>query len=220
MRMPAHCRSEADTELAEVFNELRTGFEADGVHTGFPGACDKTFHVIDKNGFLRPELDLPQDAAVDLEIGFARAHLMRREFPVEMPEQFEMLFDVGVMHVVGVRDQVKRVMFLDPREQLVHPRIFPEDVVPIIFERFIRNRLFKDAARFPVELRGRDLASRVGLLELGKKEMRPDPDLGNTAGRGEPPRGFLDVVIHEHVAEIEDDGFDFFILGIFHRRAL
>ena len=102
MRMPAHSRSEADTELAEVFDELLAGFEADGVHSSFPGSADKTFHVIDKNRLLRPEADLFEDAPVDLEVRLSGPYFMRWKFLIEMAEKLKILFNIGEMHGVGI----------------------------------------------------------------------------------------------------------------------
>ena len=82
-------RSEADAKLAQVLDKAGACPEADGIHTGFPGARDKAFHIIDKNGLFGPEADLFKDAPVDLEIRLARAHLMRWKFPIEMAKQFE-----------------------------------------------------------------------------------------------------------------------------------
>ena len=78
-----------------------------------------------------------------------------------------------------------------------------------MFKCFVRDGVFKDPRRLAVELTGRDLPSCVSLLEFREEEMRPDPKLRDAAGLGEPPRGFLDIVIHKHIAEIEDYGLDF-----------
>ena len=69
-----------------------------------PGAADEAFHVIDENNFLRPELDLFKNEAVDPGVGFAGAHLMGRKNFFEMTEQFKVLFYVAKMKRVGIRD--------------------------------------------------------------------------------------------------------------------
>ena len=83
-----------NAEFAEILDELFAVFKTDGIHAGPAGAGNKFFHIINKNGFLGPETDLLQNTAVDLEVGFARPHFMRREPFFEMPEDPEMLFDI------------------------------------------------------------------------------------------------------------------------------
>ena len=208
-----------NAELAEGLNKGRTAFEMDGVHAGLTSTCNKTLHVIDKNGFLRLEADPLQNTAIDLSIRLTRLDFMRRKFPVEMTEQLEILFDVVEMKRVGVRDQIKRVMLLDPRQELVHPRILPEDVVPIVAEGRERNASAQGLASDLMELAGRDLPARVGLLEFRKKETLPYLFRGEPRRSRESPRGFFDVVIDEHIAEIKNDGFDFRI-SFFHKAGI
>jgi hypothetical protein len=132
---------------------------------------------------------------------------MRREFPFEVPKKPEMFFDVVEMKLVRVRDQIKGITFPDPREQLVHPGNFPEDIIPVMTKDCQRHGYSESLASDPVELAGRNRASRIGLLEPGKEKTLPDL-AGGKPGRGrEPFRGLLDVVIDEHVAEVKDHGF-------------
>lgn len=189
-----------------------------GAHAGLAGATDKTLHVVDKNRFLRTEADLLQNAPVDPKIGLARPDLMRREFPFEMAEEFEMLFYVVEMEGVGVRNQIKRVMLLEPGKKPVHPRIFPENIVPVMTEGGKRYGNAEGLAGGPVELTRRDLPAREGLLEAGEEEALPDLARGKSGRGREPPRGFLDIVVDQHIAEIEDHGFYFRVFPL-HRSA-
>jgi len=163
-----------NAELAEGLNKGRTAFEMDGVHAGLTSTCNKTLHVIDKNGFLRLETDLFENPPVDLDIRLPGFHFMRRKFPVEMSEEFEVLLDVVEMKCIGVRDQIERIMFFDTREKFVHPRIFPENIVPVMAEGRQRNVNSQRFAGDPVELAGREVTPCVGLFKPRKEETLPD----------------------------------------------
>ena len=99
-------------------------------------------------------------------------------------------------------------MLLDPDEQPLHPRILPEDIVPVMAEDLQRNGNAERFAGAPMELAGRNIATRKGLLEPGKEETLPYLT-SRKPGRGRKPlRRLFDVVIHKHVAEVENHGFD------------
>jgi len=91
-----------DAEITKRFHQASAGFEADSVHAGFAGTGDEAFHVINKNGFFRPETDLLQNTPVDLEIGLTSAYFMRRESSLKVAENPELLLDMREMERVGI----------------------------------------------------------------------------------------------------------------------
>lgn len=97
---------EFDAELAKTFQEGGTALEVDGMHAGFSGARNKTFHIIDKNGFVGKKADLLQNSPVDLGIRLARAHLMRRKHSFEMAKDFELSPDMREVKSVGVGNKI------------------------------------------------------------------------------------------------------------------
>jgi len=202
----------------EIFDEPFAGLEADGMHAGFAGAGDKFFHIVDKDGFFGPKTDLLQNTAVDPEVWLARPHFVGREPFFEMTQNPEMLFDIGKMKVVGVRNKIERITLLDPFEESIHSGILPKDIIPVMLEGLIGDGVFENTGSRPVKFQSGDLAAGIGLFESGKKEMRPDPYLGDPAGFGETARGALDIIIDKHIAEIEDDGFD--IMDFFHKTSI
>jgi hypothetical protein len=195
-----------DTEAAKIADEALDPPEAEGMHAGLAGAFDEAFHVVDEYRFLRLQTDFFEDAPVDPRVGFAGSDFMRREFPFEVAKKPEMSFDIVKMKRVRVRDQIKGITSPEPRKQLVHPGIFPEDIVPVMAKNCKMHGYPKSLASDPVELTGRNRAACIGLLEPGKEEALPDL-AGRKPRRGRKPfRSLFDIVIDKHIAEIEDDG--------------
>jgi hypothetical protein len=95
-------RLELDTELAEVLDKAGTRLEGNGVHADASCAADETFHIIDKNHLLRPELDLFENAAIDPGIGLPGAHFMGRKNFFKMTEQFEVFLYIVKMKFIGI----------------------------------------------------------------------------------------------------------------------
>ena len=105
-RLGFSCSLEFDAEFSKTFQEGGTALEVDGMHAGFPGARNKTFHIIDKNGFVGTKADLLQNSPVDLGIRLARAHLMRWKHSFEMSKDFELSSDMRKMKRVGVGNKI------------------------------------------------------------------------------------------------------------------
>ena len=140
-----------DAGSFEVLGELLEVAEVDGAHPYLFRAINEAFHVIDKDGLLGLETNLFQNAPVNAELRLSRPHLMGRKRLREMPQDLEFLFNVGKMKGVSIGNKEKRIMLFDPSEKLFHPGILPENIIPILFESFIRNRFFKNTGRGLIE---------------------------------------------------------------------
>src|SRR3990167_244286 len=110
-------------------------------------------YIINKNGFVRFELNFPKDVFKHSRIRLPMAHAVRRKALGKVAHQTKSFPHVLEMKFVRIRNEIKRILPFQFNEEFFHLRILCKNVVPKIDEgsiiQFFGRKALND---FTVEL--------------------------------------------------------------------